>query len=110
MEQSHVKPHSSTVELPAVFIHGDDGKFVLASSREQAQRAADRAYGESMVLTDAGWFMDVGWDRDTYDRKRDFMMESGFDSWWEGCRPPADGQESKHRRRAWSVSYPPKAP
>lgn len=88
------------------FIHGDDGHWLLADTEEQAREFA-AADDPQMVLTEDGWMCDVGWDRDCYERKRDFVHDTGFKSWWVYCQPPAGGQPSKNCKRAFRVSYSP---
>jgi hypothetical protein len=87
-----------------LYIHGDNGEWVLADTEEQAREWAAE-YEPNYVLTPAGWMQNVGWDRDSYERKRDFEAETGFSSWWEGCPPPADEQPTKNCRRAFEVNY-----
>lgn len=92
--------------MEPLFITGDDGtKYLLSAQSAQDARAWLEAFDDPAEVTDAGWMHNVGWDRDGYERKRDFEDATGCSSWWEGCLPPADGQQTKGRRKAWVVTY-----
>lgn len=96
---------------PVVMLHGEDGNAIWLGSEEAVREAVAIHYGDDAgTLADMGWMFDVGWDRDTYERKRDFLAETGFTGWWEGCRGPAGGVETKKLRRAWRFKDEPAEP
>lgn len=86
-------------------IHGDSGTILLGA-QEAAEAFVAAEYGEGYAIKDIGWMHNVGWDRENYERKRDFIAESGYGSWWEGCLPPVDGVETKNARPAWELVRP----
>jgi hypothetical protein len=87
-------------------IQGDDGRWVLAETEAEAREFADDYWSlDEVSVTPDGWFHNVGWDRETYERKRDFVAETGLKNWWESCLPPADGKATKNRMPAWSVRF-----
>ena len=96
---------SQSSGIAPVLLHSDDGPFLLASSREEAERwlRNDGAWGDGATVTHIGWFHDVGWDRETYNLKREFVQATGYDSWWESCPAPADGLQTRKRRRAFAI-------
>lgn len=92
-------------ELEVMQIMSDSGTILLGE--EAAVRAHVREeYNEDYGIDDIGWMHDVGWDRERYEFKREFIAESGYASWWEGCTAPVDGLESKRCRRAWELVCP----
>lgn len=87
-------------------IHDDcTGEPIWLGSEEAVREAATYEHGDDPgTLVADGWMADIGWDRDTYERKRDFLAETGYQGWWEGCSAPANGIETKKWRRAWRWS------
>jgi hypothetical protein len=81
---------------------------IWLGSEDAVREAVGIAYGDDPVtITADGWRANVGWDRDSYDLKREFLAESGYEDWWESCREPAGGIETRKVRRAWRVAYAP---
>src|SRR4051794_5571504 len=92
---------------PPCWLDGDDGSMLLAATKGVALREA-REYAPLDHITDvtfAGWMHDVGWDRDNYERKRDFIAESGYTSWWENGAPPSDRQVTAKSMPGWEIVY-----
>jgi hypothetical protein len=92
--------------MTAMFINGDDGRWVLADSEQEARDFA-LTDDPDIVLTPDGWMQNVGWDRDHYELKRDFVHDTGFASWWESATPPAGGRPGRYYKMAFAVSYAP---
>jgi hypothetical protein len=93
------------IDLEIMGIDGDSGPILLGD--EAAVRAhVHEWYASTYDIKPIGWMHDVGWDRERYEFKREFIAESGYGSWWEGCTAPADGTESKRCRRAWELVCP----
>lgn len=89
------------------FIYSDSGRYLLGPETADEARAWLVAYDDPAAVEDVGWMHNVGWDRENYERKRDFVAESGYSSWWEGCRPPDNGKQTTKCKRAWAVTYVP---
>ena len=84
-----------------------DGRRLLASSYDQAAAFVTDKYGdESKVSIEPdGWGCNVGWDREQYETKREFLAESGYESWWEYQAGDHDLHEETARfRRLWKVT------
>jgi hypothetical protein len=93
-----------TRRRPPELIRGDYGPtYILATTEEDALAFALDYYGERSAVEFSGWMHDVGWDRENYDFRRNFITESGYGSWWEGCHVLADTQETAKLRRAFTV-------
>lgn len=95
------KPLSDHFE--PLFLHSDDGMWLLADSEEHARTWLAEYEPDYKVIEDVGWMHDVGWNRDEYETKAEFDREAGLNSWWEGCRAPRDGQATEKCRRAFEV-------
>lgn len=95
--------------VPPMCLHDPDSgeSILLAPSEESALAEARRCAPLDPIerVDPEGWMADVGWDRDTYERKRDFEDATGLTSWWMDCLPPGDGVATKKRMPAWSVVY-----
>lgn len=96
-------------DLSVVMLHDlDSGDVVWLGDEQSAREAVEHNHSldtaEFEIVAD-GWRIDVGWDRCNYELKREFVAETGFDSWWEDCSAPADGLEAKKLRRAWRVRW-----
>lgn len=94
--------------LTPLMIYGEDGHTIWLGAEDTARNAINENLCldiGSFEIVDIGWMMDVGWDRLNYERKRDFVGETGYTGWWEGVRAPVDAIETKKLRRAWRVSY-----
>lgn len=88
------------------FIHSDNTRWLLGPETADEARIWLAAYDDpAREITDAGWMHNVGWDRENYERKRDFVADSGYSSWWEGCLPPASGKQTSKCKRAWEVVW-----
>lgn len=81
-------------------IHGDNGSYVLAPD-EGAARSFASAEGYELGR-DVGWMTET-WDYDNYETRKEFLEESGYESWWMGCQPPQNGRPSEHVLRAWEA-------
>jgi hypothetical protein len=96
----------SRVLEEALMIYDETGHRLWLGSEEIAHAAIANNYGEDPgTVKFEGWVTDVGWDRCSYERKRDFVGETGLTGWWEGCRGPAGGVETRKLRRAWRFEY-----
>ena len=82
------------------------GEAIWLGAESDVWEAVRAEWGDDVtgIIAD-GWMADVGWDRDTYERKRDFEAETGYQGWWEGCSAAADGVETRRHRRAWRVRW-----
>lgn len=82
------------------------GHLLWLGSEDTVREAIAIAYGDDPgTIVDEGWMFDTGWNREMYERKRDFVEETGYEGWWEGCNAPADGKETKKLRHVWSFRY-----
>lgn len=91
--------------MTVLLITSEDGdKWLLADSEAEAHEWAKADLDEYHLKAD-GWMMDVGWDRDTYQLKREFVEDTGFDSWWIGCSAPADGKATAKCKQAFQYIY-----
>jgi hypothetical protein len=84
-------------------IYGDySPNIILADCEEDAAAFAEWDLGVAGIKS-IGWMHNVGWDRDRFEFKRDFVAVTGYGEWWEGCLSPADHLPSKKVRMAWEV-------
>lgn len=96
----------STKTFEPIRLHGEDGHAIWLGSEESARAAVRQEWGDDVSgIESVGWMADVGWDRDTYELKREFLAESGLEGWWEGCSGPENGIEKKGLRRAWTLVW-----
>jgi hypothetical protein len=101
-------PSGESVAKPEM-LHMDDGGTVWLGDPKAAREAIDVNYSlepeGSYVVEGAGWMWNEGWDRDNYRLKREYVEETGCTSYWGSCPPPANGIETRKRRRAWRVRW-----
>lgn len=94
-----------TVPSPR-WLYSDDGNLLLAATKGVALQVARSEYEPLDHVADVefvGWMVDVGWDRENYERKRDFIEGSGYNGWWEGCAPPRDRLVTAKCMPGWEV-------
>jgi hypothetical protein len=85
-----------------------DHDTILLAHTKGAALVEARRYAPLDPIRDVeflGWMTDIGWDRENYERKRDFVAESGYTSWWESCLPPRDRLATKRCMPGWEVIY-----
>ena len=95
---------------PTELIHGENGElWILASSEADALRFAQTyAPLDQVSVRFNGWMQNVGWDRDSYELKREFVQATGHSSWWETRGGQFDSlQETAKLRRCFSFDYRP---
>lgn len=91
-----------------LLINSEDGdRWLLADSIDDALAWAREDSGTECELKSAGWMQNVGWDRFNYALKREFVEDTGFDSWWEQCPAPEDGNPTRKVKQAFSYVYLP---
>ena len=95
--------HADWAEVMA--LDGDSGPILLGYGHDVLAHV-HQEYSPEYGIKSIGWMHDVGWDRERYEFKREFVAESGYGSWWEGCTAPVDGLETKTCRPAWELVRP----
>jgi hypothetical protein len=90
--------------LRPLVIHSDVQWYLLAPDEDSA-RAYVASDGGIGLVDDIGWMIEDGWDRERYERRRDFRAETGLKSWWTSCLPPADRRARKGVMRAWTIRF-----
>jgi hypothetical protein len=99
-----IKVRKALHELESAFSirqDGGSGKTLYLGDEESVRLHI----GDPGELTFVCWMADVGWDRENYALKREFVAESGLEGWWEQTSAPSDGKETKKLRRAWRFEY-----
>lgn len=87
-----------------------DGRWVLADTEDEAREYVRIEWGDEYTLRDDGWFHNVGWDREMYERKRDFEADTGYSSWWESCTVKPNAEPTKNLKRAFALVASTSAP
>lgn len=90
------------------WLTSDYGETILLASDVESAQAEASSYNslDTVRVEPDGWMMDVGWDRENYELKRDFIAESGYTNWWESVGGDHDScAETKKLRRAWKVIF-----
>ena len=93
------KPYAGNAQL----IQGDDGRFILADSEEDARAFAEYDGGMGDKLTYAGWVGRVPYPED-YESREEWEASPDFcEEWWEAMQAPVNNKQRAHLRQAWRV-------
>jgi len=96
---------SSGVPTPRWLTSDWDGPILLAATKGVALVEARDYHSFDHVLDVefAGWMHDVGWDRETYESKREFEEESGYTGWWANGSAPVDRLVTETAMPGWTA-------
>lgn len=82
-------------------------RWMLATTEAEALAAAKADQEDEFYevrVTFAGWMQNIGWDRESFETKREFLALSGYKGWWDGIGGAIDAHEETAKlRRAFEV-------
>ena len=97
-----------TRRRPPNIVTSDEGDvWVLATTEADALAEAKAVYEDDDMAVSVvfeSWMHNDGWDRDNYDTKREFLEDSGYQTWWTPVHGSVDAHEETAKlRRGWAV-------